>query len=331
MQILERTAGLTFALGTALLATVALSMPPGTALAGAGNAADRSAKPLTLAVIGDTPYGADQADPAIFEALLDDIAADPKVRTVLHVGDIKDGSTRCDDSYLRQVAEAFAASGEPVVYTPGDNEWTDCHRPTNGGFNPYDRLEAIRATFFAEPGQALGRRPKAVVSQAGDTVENVRWAESQVVFATVHVVGSDNGFAPWTGALETPENQARREAEVAARIDAAVAWIDEAFDVAEATDALGVVVAMQADTFRTSPMLPGFVEVIDRFEERASAFDGDVLLLQGDSHEYLADQPLDGAPNVTRIVVQGETVDEWLRLSIDPRREELFDWSRIRR
>ncbi|MDP9006531.1 MAG: metallophosphoesterase, partial [Actinomycetota bacterium] len=234
------------------------------ASAGGGTSANSSAKPLIMAVIGDTPYGADQADPATFQALLDDIAADPKVRSVVHVGDIKNGSTRCDDAYFDQIATVFAASKEPVVYTPGDNEWTDCHRPDNGGYDPYGRLDELRSTFFDQAGKTLGRRPMTVTSQGGDFVENVRWIESRVVFTTVHVVGSNNGLAQWTGDLETPENAARREAEVAARIDAATAWIDQAFDAAESTNAEGVVLAMQADTFETTPVLPGFVEIVER-------------------------------------------------------------------
>ena len=319
------------ALFAAAAAVTGLVGSAAAAPAGAGTSANRSARPLTVAVIGDTPYGADQADPAIFRSLLDDIAADPKVRAVVHVGDIKNGSTRCDDAYFDQIAAAFAASPEPVVYTPGDNEWTDCHRANNGAYDPYDRLEELRRSFFAEPGRALGRRAMALASQGGDFVENVRWIGSRVVFATVHVVGSNNGLAPWTGALETPENATRREAEVAARIDAAVAWLDEAFDAAESAGAAGVVVAMQADTFATSPVLPGFVEVVERLEQRAAAFDGEVLLLQGDTHDYRVDQPLAGAPNLIRLVVEGETTAEWLRLTIDPRGEELFTWERILR
>lgn len=316
--------------GATVLA-VALATSAAITPAGADNSANRSARPLTLAVIGDTPYGADQADPTTFQGLLDDIAADPKVRTVLHVGDIKNGSTVCSDEYFQQIYAAFAESKEPVVYTPGDNEWTDCHRTNNGGYDPYDRLDVLRETFFAEPGRALGRRPKVLTNQGGGYVENVRWVESRVVFTTVHVVGSNNGLAPWTGDLETAANVARREAEVAERIEAAVAWIDDAFDTAEATGAHGVVVAMQADTFATTPMLSGFVEVMDRLEERAAGLDGETLLLRGDTHKYLADQPFDAAPNLTRIVVEGGTVDEWLRLAIDPRAEDLFTWERIER
>jgi hypothetical protein len=317
---------------TAMVATlITSSLLASIGIADAAEPGDRSDARVTLAVIGDVPYGADQIDPQTFEGLIADIGTDPHVRTVVHLGDIKNGSTRCDDAYFAQIADALAGSRDPVVYTPGDNEWTDCHRPTNGGYDPYDRLAALRSTFFAEPDQALGRRPMAIESQGGDFVENARWVDARVVFTTVHVVGSNNGLAPWSTPLETPENAARREQEVAARIDAAVQWIDAAFDEAEATGAPGIVVAMQADTFQTQPPLSGFSEIIARLEARAAAFDGDVLLLQGDSHRYLVDQPLAGAPNLTRIVVEGETVGEWLRLTVDPRADELFTWERIPR
>jgi hypothetical protein len=316
---------------TALIAILVTSSLTGAVdVVDAAEVGDRSSARVTLAVIGDTPYGADQVDPATFSGLLGDIGADPHVRTVVHLGDIKNGATRCDDTYFAQIADAFAGSRDPVVYTPGDNEWTDCHRPTNGGYDPYDRLAALRSTFFGDPGQTLGSHPMAVEYQ-DDFVENVRWVDARVVFTTVHVVGSNNGLAPWSAPLETPANAVRREQEVAARTDAAVEWIDAAFDAAEATGAPGVVIAMQADTFATQPMLSGFTDVIERLESRAAAFPGEVLLLQGDTHRYLVDEPLADAPNLTRVVVEGETVGEWLRLTVDPRADELFSWERASR
>ena len=60
-----------------------------------------------------------------------------------------------------------------------------------------------------------------------------------------------------------------------------------------------------------------------------SAFDGRVLLLQGDSHQFVADNPL-GLANFTRIVVHGATLPfEYLRLTIDPRDAGLFRWERV--
>ena len=122
------------------------------------------------------------------------------------------------------VAAAFATLNDPLIYTPGDNEWTDCHRANNGAFNPLERLAAIRSLFFAEPGDTLGRHPKHVDAQPGYP-ENVRWIESRVAFATLHVIGSNNGLSPWTG-LGFSAPTAEQAAEVGDRIDATLEWID---------------------------------------------------------------------------------------------------------
>ena len=86
--------------------------------------------------------------------------------------------------------------------------------------------------------------------------------------------------------------------------------------------------AMQADTWDPAPT-SAQQSIVDRIAARTAAFDGEVLLLQGDSHEYVADNPL-GLDNFTRIVVHGETLPfEYLRLTIDPRSEDLFSWERV--
>jgi hypothetical protein len=317
-------------LPTGLLALTAVAAVAGSSVAQASGD-DNGANRTTIAVIGDTPYGADQVDPSTFGALISDLNADPFVRTVIHVGDIKNGSTVCSDEYFDQIAANFEASFAPVIYTPGDNEWTDCHRPAAGGYNPYERLARIRETFFAEPGETLGVRPMAVTSQVGEFVENVMWTEARVKFSTVHVTGSSNGASAWSAPLETPEHAGVRAAEVARRQQAAIDWIDATFDAAAADDAPGVVVNMQADTFSNGVVQAAFVPIIGRLAERAAAFGRPVLLIQGDSHNYIVDNPLPSAPNVTRIVVEGETVGEWLRLTVDPHGDQLFSWVRVER
>ena len=311
-------------LAAAALVVVASGTGATAGHAGAGAPDDSSAKPLSLAIIGDVPYGS--AQEASFGELIGAVNADPSVRGVIHVGDIKSGSTTCSDERFAAVAAALDTFKDPLVYTPGDNEWTDCHRVNNGMYDPLGRLDAVRDLFFAHPGTALGGRPKPLDYQA-DLVENVRWAESRVTFATLHVIGSDNGLAPWTG-LGLTAPTAAQAAEVAARIAADVAWVDQTFDSAEAAGRRGVVLAMQADTW--SPAPSGAQQaIIDRTAERTRAFDGEVLLLQGDSHVYKVDDPLD-LPNFTRIVVHGETLPfEYLRLTVDPVHDDLFSWTRV--
>ena len=70
--------------------------------------------------------------------------------------------------------------------------------------------------------------------------------------------------------------------------------------------ARGVVIGMQADTFVTST---AFDRINARLEQRARQFKRPVLLLQGDTHVYKTDRPFAGAPNLVRVVVEGETAE----------------------
>jgi hypothetical protein len=308
----------------ALASVAAAVIAPSAVSAGSGNAEDQSSGAVTMAVIGDVPYGVAQEHS--FLDVADAINADPKVRSVVHVGDIKSGSTECSDERFAAVARTFAEFKDPLIYTPGDNEWTDCHRVNNGGYNPLERLDAIRATFFSEPGTALGRHPMTLDYQP-TLVENVRWIESQVVFATLHVVGSNNGLAPWTGiglAAPTPE----QTAEVDERVGATLQWIDATFDAAESRQLAGVALFMQADTWNPSPT-SAQQAIADRIAQRTASFDGEVLVVQGDSHVFVHDDPL-AMDNFTRIVVHGETLPfEYLQLTIDPHADQLFSWDRV--
>ena len=308
------------------LAAAAIVLAAG--LAGCGGGSDDDIEvapapppaPLTLAVIGDTPYGEEQE--AAFPALVEAIDRSGDVDLVLHVGDIKTGSSTCSAQRFRRLRRLFQTFAVPFVYTPGDNEWTDCHRPEAGGHDPQERLALLRRTFYPRPGRSLGDRPLRVESQSSQRgfepfVENALWTAQRVVFATVHVVGSDNGRD-----LEGGRRAFRQ------RLAAALAWIDRTFRQAARPTTKGVAIALHADMFAAPPS-PAFEAVIRRLEQRAAAFDGPVLLLNGDTHRYRLDRPFETAPNLTRIVVQGETTKEWLRVDVDPRAPRVFSWDRL--
>jgi hypothetical protein len=138
----------------------------------------------------------------VFDRVIDAINADPRVRFVLHTGDIKAGSERCDDSLLQRRFDQIQRFAKPVVYTPGDNEWTDCHRTNNGGYLPTERLSTLRSLFFPQPGVTIGSRPARLATQAsvpgfGTFVENTLWSFGGATMGALHVVGSNNGYAPW--------------------------------------------------------------------------------------------------------------------------------------
>ena len=60
----------------------------------------------------------------------------------MHAGDIKAGSEPCSDSLILSRFGSYQAFQRAFVYTPGDNEWTDCHRVNNGSHNPPLRRQA---------------------------------------------------------------------------------------------------------------------------------------------------------------------------------------------
>ncbi len=127
-----------------------------------------------------------------------------------HLGDIKNGSSRCDDPYFQLIRSDFDKFVNPLIYTPGDNEWTDCHRVNNGSYNPLERLAFDRKVFFNQPGMTLGQNPIKVNSQAWlGFPENVNLRRQGVDFAVVNVVGSNDDLQPWTGIGNTPPRAGR--------------------------------------------------------------------------------------------------------------------------
>ena len=185
----------------------------------------------SFALIGDLPYGVPPAsDSPSFERLVATINRQSDLLWVIHTGDIKSSAETCSDEMLRDRLERFSRFRQPFIYTPGDNEWTDCHKVSAGEYEPLERLDRLRELFFDEPGQITGGQGMQVESQrvtpGHETfVENLRWARAGIVFATLHVVGSQNGLAPFD-----PESFIQRSErdghEVKQRIAAALAWIE---------------------------------------------------------------------------------------------------------
>ena len=312
-----------------------------------------SKESYTLAVIGDTPYGPEKL--AEFPALTDLINSDPKVDLVAHLGDIKAGSSSpCTDEYIESIRVLFDHFKDPFVYTPGDNEWTDCHvaSKNNGLYTPTERLQFVRRVFFPVAGQTLGGRKKQVLTQADDPanaqyIENTIWMESQVVFAALNIQGSNNDRASWGTPLPSDAgNYPTQAQEIASRAQANAAWLGKTFEIAKTNDAAAVVLLFQADMWDPTAALSGFDDLVTQIGNLAVAFGKPVLLLEGDSHVFRVDfpfsaaSPLHGmhpatpvAENVTRIVVEGSAAGrtEYLRLTIDPQNKDgqLFSYERV--
>jgi len=91
--------------------------------------------------------------------MLQQIGDQPSIRFVLHAGDLKGSGEPCSDELLRRRLEQLQAVRTALVYTPGDNDWTDCHRAGAGGYPPLERLGALRRFAYPDPGRSMGGRP----------------------------------------------------------------------------------------------------------------------------------------------------------------------------
>jgi hypothetical protein len=344
----------------ALLGAVIAALMLAATSASAGNP-----NTLTLAVYGDAPYGTSNADTAEFAAtpaFIASVNADPSIQEVVHVGDIHSGSQKCTVAYDQSIFNLWTAYRRPLVYTPGDNEWSDCTKTKElpgSDFSadpqmPLTQLGVIRSIFFQHPGLTLGQNPMSVTSQAtafdpahpadAQFVENVMWEQSKTVFVTLNLPGgSNNDIDPWFGAASPNPAQ---PLEMAARTGADVRWLDAAFAQAETDNAHSVVILGQADMWDTSDApahQSNYEPVVAAMASNAETYGKPVLYINGDSHVYRSDNPLQqgstcytesnpctkdawnqhpyyDVPNFHRIVVHGSTFPlEWLKLTIDPR------------
>lgn len=350
-------------------------------LVAGGTARARGGDPLalgsrqatTLAVFGDAPYGTSPTDHAELDAtpaFIDAVNADPDVSVVLHVGDIHSGKQYCTEAYDQQIFDLWTRFEDPLVYTPGDNEWTDCHKAGEGGGtydagsgtikyvldasgnqvdyaggDPIANLALVRSIFFPHAGVTLGRRKMLVLSQAelpspghaSDQrfVENVMWVQSRVLFVAVNIPGgSNNDQDVWYGA---PTASAAQLQEAEERNGADLRWLELAFAVARFAHLDGVVIETQADMWdpeKGAAHQAGYEPIVKSIAENTLRLAKPVLLLNGDSHVFLSDNPLSATdplaymhpgydvPNFHRIVVHGSTVPlQYTKLTVDPSRD----------
>jgi hypothetical protein len=309
-----------------------------------------SGQKFSFGLWGDLPY-ARNSDAKKMPNLVADINRAPIAFSV-YDGDIKDGSTLCTPDYYAGAIELFSSIVTPVVYVPGDNEWTDCHRTNNGGFDNLERLDYIRKTMFASA-NSFGQSQLVLEHQgplAGKYVENTRWTFGDIAFVGLNVPGSNNNKVNTDNectdrSARTPGQCAAGNAEFADRDRQNVAWLRQTFDMAKAKGMKGVVVVIQGDpgfdlpetesvNERESPAvhgLPandGYTNFLNVIVDETLYFPGQVVLVHGDTHFFKVDKPLlaDGKllQNFTRIQTFGSPNAHWVKVDVDPASKAVF-------
>ena len=293
------------------------------------------AQVLTFALIGDLGYV--PSEEAGLANVLAELNNDSALSFVVHVGDLSSPRYGCTDEMQARRLAQFNALPHPLIYTPGDNEWTDCHEGQNiKGFDPLERLAKLRTIFF-QGEQSLGRRTISLTRQSRDPDfakyrENVRWDLGGVTFVTLHVPGSNNGLG------RSPEG----DVEFTERNKANMAWLRQAFAYAQTNNSRAVMVMQQANMFPEmppfsgKPRIPsGYSDLRALLEREAAAFQRPVILVNGDSHYFRIDNPFrkDAPPgqrpppsleNFLRVETFGTPNHHWLHVTVEPNNPSVF-------
>jgi hypothetical protein len=280
-----------------------------------------------FAVMGDTPYN--EREERAFVAMIERVNREP-VDFVIHVGDIKGGgNSPCTDELYRTRRAQFDRSAHPFIYTPGDNEWTDCRRRSNGAMDPLERLAKLREVFFASS-ESLGTSHIATRMQSaclappvagcgcGAYPENRLWTHAGVTFVTLNVPGDDDN----TG------HEAASDAEAKCRFEANRRWLDEAVRTAGAPDQRALAIAIQADLFENSAPR-AYAPLRAAIVAAAARLNKPVLFIHGDTHIYRVDTPFTGADGfpvqaITRLETYGSPFVGWVDVTYDPGDPQLF-------
>jgi hypothetical protein len=309
---------------------------------------------------GDLPYSDLQALVGVPNLIADMNRQD--LAFTLHDGDLKAGNstpgsvtpTTCSDELYAQALRYFRMLHAPVVFTPGDNDWTDCDRPSNGGFSSLERLDHERQVFFNTSFSLGRRRMRQEVQNAAlclgvnglvPCVENRRWHIRGITYATLNIQGSCNNLC----------DTAPDPAEWSARNQAVIAWMRETFDEAADRHSAAVMLISQANpgwdlsdptraplrdprTLAQTDGLPdGFQEFLLALREEVVAFRKPVAYVHGDSHYFRIDKPFLDAQgrrleNFTRVETFGDNAAtgnndvQWLKIFVTPRSREVFTY-----
>ncbi len=312
---------------------------------------------LKVALWGDEFYA---DDPDVKSSMIDQTIQsmnDHDLDFTLFAGDTKNGSTLCTNDAIGQAPmEIFDRLDAPTLYTVGDNEWTDCHRTNNGGYDPLERLAFLRQIFFSK-NFTQGRHPIDVKRQGmlGQAYsENSRFARNEVEFVALHIPGSNNNLVATEKQCTNKSERTQADcdaatAEYQARNAMDVSWLQDSFAEARRRHYAGIVIAIQADVYfpfelsdggYQDSFLPslnadnGYTDFFNTLVEETRNFAGQVLLVHGDSHYFKIDKAMvddDGklTANFTRVEVFGSEDNSWIEMTVDPHSDNVFSFEPV--
>lgn len=333
---------------------------------------DTPAAPYRVALWGDLPYNGDSIDVfdptttygPIYRELSNTINAFNPVFSI-HAGDVKSGGGSCGELNYRRFQDLVNSFNHPAFLSLGDNGWTDCHRLSNGNYDPLERLDYMRGRFYDQSGKGkgkgkgkTGRTAETILGTGefkyntfdGDYPELHWWIYGDVMYVNAHIVGSNNGLYdgvdrscdPYLSMIDPGCMMAIEESKK--RTMVVNELVSAAFEIAKKEGLAGVLVTMQANIFggpcnadfsvcdinQPVSISNGFTDFWENLVEETLEFGKPVALFHGDFHYYQVFPNPDGrAPNLVAVQCPGSGDVGWVSLEVDPSSPEVFTFAHV--
>ena len=237
--------------------------------------------------IADVPYTA--KDRVILEARLKVLGTDADF--LVHLGDIKSGTSVCNQAVIDQMDALMKSSPVPVLMVIGDNEFNDCTKPRAA-------LTMWRRTFAGYAAKYWS--PKFVVTQMPNRPEVFSFVNKETLYIGLNLVG---------GLVHDLNEWNTRHA-------AQLAWIQPLM-LAHASTIHSVVLFGHSDpgANHASFINPFVIFLRTKFPTTIP-----VLYLCGDAHKWGNNTAYRNVPNWFRVRLTGGVKEKINKITVDPYR-----------
>ncbi|WQD77547.1 hypothetical protein U0042_26435 [Paraburkholderia kururiensis] len=283
------------------------------------------------------------ADEAATQRLIEAAGLNRNVAFIVYDGDLKGPTEACSDALYERRQAVLETARPALIFVPGQYDWVSCSARDAGGFDPVERLDRLRQTFFADPtsmGQTrLPLTRESEVSRFRPYRENARWQVGDTIFIGLNVPGGNNHYLTAGG----------RNGEFEDRTIANAFWLEHAGEYARRRGARAIVIFTQGDPdperyerpdrfawlrFARRERRDGYLEFKRSLVKLAETFHGPVVVIhEDDGHPaggFQIDQPLrndKGArvANLTRIAFAPRNrLMQWIEVDADMARQPPF-------
>ena len=216
-----------------------------------------------------------------------------------------------------------------------------------------ERLKFVRGRFYKGKKTTFGKSSGGYIDTYNASYPELqRWVHNNVMYLTLHIVGSNNGY--YDGVDQQCEESLdvidpgcqKANAENMARTRASLEFLVQSFDFAKEYKVAGVMVTTHANIFRmgvsslsgeeasdsaSSLSIPsGYAVFWDVLIAEVTYFQKPVVLFHGDGHFYrVLHNPGNRAPNLVAVMCPGSSDIGWVLCEVDPNSADVFSFTHI--